>query len=69
MKLSRFAKEVAALKKTFTSPEDIDVVYIDKTDHKHHIESIDACFYGTAEHNKLTVILYEENPKNHDLPF
>lgn len=69
MKLDKFAKQVTQLKKTFMSPERIDVFYIDKEGNKRQIDSVDSCFYGTDDNHTLIVTLYERTPKDTDLPF
>jgi hypothetical protein len=69
MNLSNLAKSVANLKKTFMNPDGIECLYIDKDGKKHNIDVVDACFWGTQDKSRLSILFYEERPdESKDLP-
>ena len=70
MNLEDLYIEVKSLRKSFREPKKIECLYIDKHGKTCPIEHIDAVFYGKADDNKLTVLLYEEKPnETEELPF
>jgi hypothetical protein len=70
MNLTKFAKEVASLKKTFMNPDGVECLYIDKQGNSHPIQHVDAAYWGTKDNQKLRVLIYEETPSwTKELPF
>ena len=69
MNLAELSKDIAGLKKTFINPGGIECLYIDKDGKKHSINAVDACYWGTEDKAKLSVLLYEEKQDmSKDLP-